>query len=76
MLLWKGSDKRLDKHSERLDDHEHRLTRVETQSTINAEEISKVREMRHGIIDEVSHKLSGWYLELTKLITRSGRDGQ
>lgn len=53
---------------QKIEGHESRLTKVETQAEINTSEISKVREMRHDILDEVSHKLSGWYLDLVKMI--------
>jgi hypothetical protein len=30
--------------------------------------MDKLKDVRHAILDEVSHKLSGWYLELVKMI--------
>lgn len=53
---------------QKIEGHESRLTKVETQAEINTNEIGKIREMRHDIIDDVSHKLSGWYLDLLKMI--------
>lgn len=52
----------------KIEGHESRLTKVEAQSGTNTEEISKLREMRHDILDEVSHKLSGWYLDIVNMI--------
>lgn len=52
----------------KIEGHESRLTKVETQSNINTEEISKMREVRHDILNEVTQRLSSWYVDLRKAI--------
>lgn len=68
VLLWKGSDKRLDKHSERLDDHEKRLTKTEEQVHAMEAEVGTLRARWHDLKDEISSTLGGWYIDLVKRI--------
>lgn len=68
MLLWKGSDKRLDKHSERLDDHEKRLSHAETQLGTIALEVGTLRQRWHDLKDDISSTLGAWYVDLIKRI--------
>lgn len=53
---------------QKIEGHESRLTKVETQVDTTILEVSKIRDMRHDILDDVSHKLSGWYLDIIKMI--------
>lgn len=45
-----------------------RIAVIETKVDALDKNVTKLRDMRHEIIDEVSHKLAGWYLELLKVI--------
>lgn len=52
----------------KIEGHESRITKIETKTEINTNELEKIRNIRHDILDEISHKLSGWYLEIVKII--------
>lgn len=52
----------------KFENNEHRLTKIETQADINTNEIGKIREMRHDILDDVTKRLSNWYVDLRRAI--------
>lgn len=66
--LWRGTDKRLDKHAEKLDDHDKRITRLEEKNDHNSAEVQKLRDRWHDLTNEVSHTLAQWFNELVKMI--------
>ncbi len=68
MLLWRGSDKRHDKHSESIADHEKRLSKIEEKVHNNEVEIAAIRSRYHDIVNDVSHSLASWYTEIVKMI--------
>lgn len=66
MLLWKGSDKRHDKHAEKIDDLENRVTKVEEKIHTMEVEVSTLRQRWHDLKDEISSTLAGWFMEVMK----------
>lgn len=66
--LWRGNDKRLDKHSEKLDDHGDRITKLEEKVHAVESETSKLREKWHDLTNDVSHSLASWFNQIVKMV--------
>jgi len=70
-------DVRMEKNEQAFDDkvkadaalHE-RVVRTETKVEINVDEIAKLRDMRHSILDDVTKTLAGWYSEIMDQIRK------
>lgn len=58
----------------KIEGQESRLTKIETMTQINVDELGKIREMRHGILDDVSRSISQWYMDLMKIIDNTKTD--
>lgn len=68
--LWRGTDKRLDKHAEKLDDHDKRITRLEEKNDHNSAEIELIRSRYHELVNDVTHSLSQWYTNVIDMIKK------
>lgn len=67
-IIWKGTDKRLDSHATRLNEHDRRITKLEEQVHTNELEVTMLRAKWHDLKDDISSTLAGWYLEILKRI--------
>lgn len=68
--LWRANDKRLDKHAEKLDDHDKRITRLEEKNDHNSAEIELIRSRYHELVNDVTHSLSQWYTNVIDMIKK------
>jgi uncharacterized protein YhaN len=77
VIYWAGQsrddkqDSRFDRAEKALDDHSkedsamhERIVRVETKVETLEAEVGKLREMRHEILDRVTHSISEWYVNI------------
>lgn len=74
-------DARADKDEQALREHarddvraHERLTAVETKVETLTTEVRSLREMRHDIIEQVSHSLASWYTDILKTIDKWKQD--
>lgn len=47
-----------------LAEHGERLSALETDNASNKVELGRLRDMRHDIIEQVSHSLASWYTNI------------
>lgn len=66
--LWRGNDKRLDKHSDHIEDHESRISKLEERSRTTEIEVATLRERWHDMSNDVTHTLAEWYNSVVKMI--------
>lgn len=66
--LWRGNDKRLDKHSDHIEDHADRITKLEEKVEQHQIEIATLRERWHDMTNHVSRALAEWYTQIVKMI--------
>lgn len=76
VIYWSGRS-RDEKQDEALAEHvkddikaHERLTAMETEVSTLKVEVGKLRDMRHDILDQVSHSLASWYTSIVEMINR------
>lgn len=69
-IIWKGTDKRLDSHASRLNEHDRRITKIEEQVHTHEIETGLLRQRWHDLKDEVTSTLAGWFVEVMKNVDK------
>lgn len=67
--FWALIRRGLEKMEERVSEHGERITALETDSSSSKQELMRLRDMRHDILDQVSHSLASWYTSILKQIS-------
>ena len=75
-LLWRGSDKRHDSHSSRLNDHEKRLATLEEEMRTEKLETHLLRTRWHEHVGEISKTLSGWFVTTVDYVRKLIDEGK
>lgn len=68
--FWALTRRGLERMDETLKEHGERISSLETDNDSNKIELGRLRDMRHDIIEQVSHSLASWYTDILKTIDK------
>lgn len=66
--FWALIRRGMERMEEKVVDHGERIKALETESANAKVELVRLRDMRHDILDQVSHSLAQWYTSILKMI--------